>query len=100
MGIGGFGFAPPTGGGVGLGLLPAGGAGAGFVPTTLEGREFESSEADTFFFHGAAVPFAAVIPGNTATGLALGLATLAVGVTGFGAATLRGGSVGADGAAA
>lgn len=62
-GAGGFGFAA-TGGGV----LP---------PTVLEGREdagVASSEAEvfatTFFFHGAADPFAAAIPGNTATGFA------------------------------
>ena len=76
VGTGGFpgtlGLAP-TGGGAGLGFAATGGG--GFDPTVLVGREgmgLESLESDaaTFFFQGAADPFAGIMLGNTATGLA------------------------------
>ena len=50
--------------------------GGGLCPIALTGREvagLESLESDavaTFFFQGVADPFAGIIPGKTATGLA------------------------------
>lgn len=104
LGTGGFaptlggapGFAPTTGG---FGFVPTGGGAAFPAPSALAGRELpgESSPALlTFFFHGAADPFAGPIPGNTDTGFACTSATLAPALTGaLGGGGLRGGGGGA-----
>lgn len=99
-GAGADGLAPATGG---LGLVATGGG--GFDASELDGREFAgelSFVSDVDFFHGAADPLAAAIPGKTEIGLALGFAVLAAGV-GLEAAetggTFRGGGGGAGGAA-
>jgi hypothetical protein len=66
-----------TGGG-GAGFFPTGGAGGeGFAPTELDGRELAGvvpEDAAGVFFHGAAAPLEAAMPGNTDTGFAEALA--------------------------
>lgn len=72
------GFAP-TGGGAGFGFAPTGG-GAGLL-MVLDGRDDAgelSLDAAGVFFHGAALPFAAAIPGKTDTGFAEALALTAL----------------------
>ena len=68
----GFGLAA-SGGGAGFGLVATAG---GFGARELPGRElagddsFDACAVLAFFFQGAAVPFAGIIPGKTETGLA------------------------------
>ena len=65
----------------------------------VESAESAAAEAAAAFFHGAADPFAAAMPGNTDTGFAYASATMALAVTlTVGAAGARG-AAGAAGAA-
>jgi len=116
VGTGGFagGFGAPgfaaTGGGVAFGFEPTGGGG-GLPASELDGLELVGVISDdpalaAAFFHGAADPFPAAIPGKTATGFALtsaatGLADMGEPLLGLGAAggARRAGGAGAAGAA-
>jgi hypothetical protein len=65
----------PTGGGAALGFIPTGGGG-GFPASELVGLELAAAGSDdepfvaAVFFHAVADPLPAIMPGNTATGLA------------------------------
>ena len=103
------GFAP-TGGGVVFGFEPIEGGG-GLPASELDGLEVVGVLLDdpvlavAVFFHGAADPFPAAIPGNTATGFALAFAATDLTGTdepllGFGAAGAAGGARRAGGGGA
>lgn len=95
-GLGGAGFAA-TGGGLGL---EATGGGA-LVPVGVDLPEV-SDIGVLGFFHGAADPLAAAMPGNTGTGFAEALAATVVGAilgVGVGTGRVLGGGGGAAGAA-
>ncbi len=91
------GFAPTFGGAPTEGFAATGGGGFGFAArggfgaAALAGLDvagvlsFDEWAADAVRFHGAAEPFAAAIPGKTATGAAWGLAATDLSPT-FGAA--------------
>ena len=89
----------PIGGAGGFGLLATGGGG-GFPARELPGRELAGVlslddpfvAVDRFFFQGVAEPFAAAIPGNTATGFAWISAAMDLGMIFAAEATGAGGT--------
>lgn len=97
----------PIGGAGGFGLFAIGGGG-GLPASALAGRELAGVLAfdepfvavDAVFFHGAAEPFAAAMPGKTDTGLACMSAEMDLGMifaAGATGATGAAGAAGADG---
>lgn len=76
VGTGGLPGLEATGGG-GFGFAPTGGGALAPIVREPDGEPpFEAPVEGVLFFQGAAVPFAAAIPGNTETGFALEFAAI------------------------